>query len=67
MPCSHSPPKTFARKIASTIGVKYVAKACSASLSSSSVNGARIATFYRVFRSVYGMTPGDVRASSFNA
>ena len=26
-----------------------------------------IATFYRVFRSVYGMMPGDVRASSFNA
>ena len=26
-----------------------------------------IATFYRVFRSAYGMTPGDVRAMSLNA
>ncbi|HAO40096.1 MAG TPA: AraC family transcriptional regulator [Afipia sp.] len=26
-----------------------------------------IATFYRVFRSAYGMTPGDIRAMSLNA
>jgi AraC-like DNA-binding protein len=26
-----------------------------------------IATFYRVFRAAYGMTPGDVRAASLNA
>jgi AraC-like DNA-binding protein len=26
-----------------------------------------IATFYRVFRSTFGMTPGDVRMASFNA